>query len=429
VRALLGRREFRALLAGQTISALGDWMATVAMLVLVFELTGSSTAVGGVLVLQLLPAAVTGPLATRLVRRWNRRRTMLGADLVRVAIAVLIPLVGALWWVYLWAFVLQVGGLVFLPARDASIPELAGEENLPLANALILGSSYGTIPLGAAAFGGVSWLQTAVFGHGGPIGGRPFLFVFLIDAATFLVSFAFVRPLRILDELPKTTEARKETEWPASLGSAPETEGGFLAAFRIPLVRAVLPATTTVSLGIGTLFSVGVVFVQKVLHASDSEFGALIALFGAGAAIGLGLLQLTGRRDQLWVARVTVMIQGATIVLISLAPDLVAAYLGALAFGASTSATLVAGMSVLQARLNGQERVQAFAVFHILIRTALSLAALGAGAAVDLVGAVNWPFLGRLEPARVVLLVSGLLVLASSTWVREERPRRRETQP
>src|SRR5204862_5690890 len=128
VKTLLGRRAFRDLFVGQAVSALGDWMVTVALMALVLKLTRSSTAVGGVLVLRLVPAAIAGPLAARAAARWDRRRTMLTMDLVRAGMVAAIPFVYALWWVYMWAFLLEVMGLIFLPARDSSIPDLAGEE-------------------------------------------------------------------------------------------------------------------------------------------------------------------------------------------------------------------------------------------------------------------------------------------------------------
>jgi hypothetical protein len=418
VRLLLRRRGFRNLLLGQTVSALGDWMATVALMVLALDLTGSSTAVGGMLVLRLLPAAVAGPVATRIVLRWNRRVTMLGADAIRAGIVLLIPLVREVWWLYLWAFVLEVGGLVFLPARDASIPDLAGDEDLPLANGLMLGSSYGTIPLGAAAFLGVAALESAALGDTGFLGDRPLLPVFVIDAATYLVSFAFVRTLRVLD---RPGERRPVEGWLPSVPGGTRAEGGFLGAFRIPLVRAILPATLTVAMGVGTLFSVGIVFVRETLGASDAEFGALIALFGIGAAIGLGVYRLLGWRSDLGPVRLTVAAQGATVAVMGLAPTVAFAYLGAVAFGLFTSATLVGGMSVLQARLSGQAAVQAFAAFHVVIRSGLSVAAVGAGVAVDLTRAIRLPVLGRVGQPRLALLAAGLVVAVSAGFVRHPR--------
>lgn len=408
MRRLLARRGFRSLLIGQGISALGDWMVTVALMVIVLDLTGSSTAVGGMLVLRLLPAMVAGPLATRLAHRWPRRRTMLAADIARAAVVLAIPLVVAAWWVYLWAFVLEVLGLVFLPARDASVPDLAGEEDLPLANGLVLASSYGTIPLGAAAFAGLA----ALGGHrsgGGLLADRPYLLVFAADAVTFLVSYGFIRTLRELDE----PVGRESTP-----GLARPVGGRFRDALGLPLVRGILAPVAAVALGVGTLFSVGIVFVREVLGASETQFGALIVLFGAGALLGLGLHRLAGERGGVGTVRLTVIGQGATVAVIALAPALAFAYLGAAAFGLFTSATLVGGMSLLQSRLSGEALVAAFAVFHVLIRAGLSLAALGAGLAVDLAQAVRLPLLGRLGPARLVLLAAGALVLAASATVR-----------
>src|SRR5436853_5773991 len=93
VRTLLRHRGFGRLLIGQSVSALGDWMATVALMALVLDITGSSTAVAGILVLRLAPAALAGPLAARAIRRWDRRRTMVGMDGLRAGIVVLVPLV------------------------------------------------------------------------------------------------------------------------------------------------------------------------------------------------------------------------------------------------------------------------------------------------------------------------------------------------
>jgi hypothetical protein len=78
-------------------------------------------------------------------------------------------------------------------------------------------------------------------------------------------------------------------------------------------------------------------------------------------------------------------------------------------------------MGALQSQLDGQERVLAFAAFHVVIRFALALAAVGAGLAAAALGAVRWPLIGRLEPSRVVLLCSGALVVISATLVRERR--------
>jgi len=397
VRELLRRRGFRDLLIGQGVSGLGDWMGTVAFMALALELTGSPTAVGGILTLRLLPAALGGPLATRAVKHWDRRRTMLAMDALRAAIVAAVPFIRAIWWVYVCAFVLEVASLVFLPARDSSIPELVEDEDLSLANGLVLGSSYGTIPLGAAAFAAVAALPIA------ELFGRPFALVFWIDAATFLISFTFIARLRMLA---------------ASDDSVMPDDVRFRDAFKLPLVRAVMPACAAVAVGLGALFSLGIVFVREVLHASDAEFGVLIALFGIGAACGLGVLALRRGHDPLVETRLGVAVIGVVVTVFSLVGSVGLAFIGATAFGAAAAFTLASGMGALQSRLDGHERVLAFAAFHVVIRLGLGLAAIAAGLAGDLLSDVRWPLVGELEPSRVVLLSSGLLVILSSSLVR-----------
>ncbi len=399
MRSLLERPGFRLLLAGQTASSVGDWMATIGLMVLVQRLTESSTAVGGVLVLRLLPAGLAGPLVARSVRRWDRRQTMLAMDLVRAGLIAAVPLVRALWWVYLCAFLVELASLVFLPARDASVPELAGDDDLTLANGLVLGSSYGTIPVGAAAFAAVAAIPLL---EDGGVAGRPLALAFWVDAATYLVSFVL---LRRITGLAGTGDAAGDGPGGAS---ADEVPAGFRSAFRIPLVRAIVPAALTVAMGLGSLFSVGVVFVRDVLDASDAQFGVLIALFGVGAVVGVALLRRV--ENSLRTVRAAVFVQGAWIAGMSAAPGVGFAFLGAVGFGAATAVTLAAGMSLLQARLGGQARVLAFSAFHVVIRGGLSVAALGAGVATD-----------TLDAVRPVLFGSGVVVMASAALVSERK--------
>lgn len=402
---VLQRKGFRTLLAGQTVSALGDWMGTFALIALVYQQSGSPTAVGGILALRLLPAALGGPLAARAASRWDRRKTMVAMDGARAAMIAAVPLIRGLWWVYLWAFLVEVGSLVFLPARDASIPDLVDEDDLQLANGFVLGSSYGTIPIGAALYAAIAALP------GSDLFARPLALVFWLDGATFVVSGVMIARLTQLSR-----GAGRASD--ANVGVAEQPTVRFRDAFAIPLVRAVMPATIAVALGLGALFSLGIEFVRKVLHASNAQFGVLVALFGVGAAIGLVLLQRFRKLNELVATRYGVFALGLIVASFSLAPAIGLAFAGAVAFGAAAAWTLASGMGALQSELEGQERIIAFAAFHIVIRSGLALAAVGAGAAGQLVSNVTWPVVGTLEPSRVVLLCSGLLVILSAVRVR-----------
>ncbi|MFP3901653.1 MAG: MFS transporter [Acidimicrobiia bacterium] len=386
-----GARPLRVLLAGQAASSLGDWMGTVALMALVLELTGSATAVGGVLVLRLAPTVLAGPLAARLVRRWSRRRIMLAMDAVRVPAALVLPWITELWWIYTWAVVIEVAGMVFLPARDASIPDLLGpDDDLAVANGFVLGTSYGMIPVGAGLFAAVAAIA------GGDVGAGAARVVFAVDALTFVVSFLAI------SRLPELGTGVSP--------SAPATSGTFRDALRLPIVRHLALVAAAVAAGLGALFSVGIVWVREVLAANDTEFGLLVACFGAGAAVGLGVLRVVSRRGLAFV-RSLLVLQGSVVAAMSLAPVVGLAFLGAAGFGALTAMVLATSMEVLQHRTEARERLLAFTAFHVVIRGALSLAAMAAGVAVDLLDEVDWPLVGDIAASQVVLLSSGLLVL------------------
>jgi MFS family permease len=384
-------RPFRDLLVGQAVSSLGDWMGTVALMALVLEITGSATAVGGVLVLRLAPTVLAGPLAARLTKRWSRRRTMLAMDAVRVPAVAILPWMTHLWWIYIWAFVVELAGMVFLPARDASIPDLVeDEDDLAVANGLVLGTSYGMIPFGAGLFA----LVSALTGEASTV--EAARVIFLIDALTFVVSYLAI------SRLP---------ELGIAAGEADAAGGRFRDALRLPLVRRLAPVAAVVAFGLGALFSIGIVWVNDVLDANDTEFGLLVACFGVGAAGGLLILRQIERRD-LALVRTLLILLGGVVATMSQAPAIGLALLGALGFGGLCAMVLATSMELLQEQLGDRDRLLGFAVFHVVIRAGLALAAIGAGIASDVLDRVSWPLLGRLDSSQVVLLSSGLLVVA-----------------
>jgi MFS family permease len=78
---------FTRLYSAQLISFAGDWFATVAILGLALELTGSPAVASLLLVVQTGAFAVASPIAGVLSDRFDRRRLMVAADVVRVPVA------------------------------------------------------------------------------------------------------------------------------------------------------------------------------------------------------------------------------------------------------------------------------------------------------------------------------------------------------
>lgn len=388
--SLFARPGYRRLVVAGLVSGLGDWTVTVALLAFVHHLTGSSAATGALLAARLVPGLVAAPAMSSLTRRFGRRRLMMGADLARAGLVASLALFPSLGWLYASVFMIELGTMIYLPARDASVPDLVPADRLGTANALMLAASFGTIPVGAAVFSGL-----AAFNE------EPWRLALGLDAVALLAGFLLIRGLHVLDEphlLPETSEdgGRVGPRW----GSAAERR----EAIR-PLVRRALPAALAVALGLGTLFSVGVSFVKDTLGAGDAEFGLLVALFGVGAGVGIVVLRSISA-GPLVIVRWAVLGQAATVLGMSQARATWVAMVGAIGFGGAAAASITAGMSFLQHAVSGPRRVMAFSIFHVSIRLGLAAAALLAGVAVDQLDRLG---IG-IEPNRIVLAGSAVVV-------------------
>jgi MFS family permease len=177
-----GNTNFRRLWIGNLVSLLGDWFNTIALYVLVTELTGSPLALGAVFITKMLPWAVAAPLAGVLVDRYNRRGLMIGMDALRAVVVLgflLVDQSADVLWLYVLLTMQVVAGAVFNPAKSAALPNITTPRELLTANAL-MSATWSTMLAVGAALGGfaVEALGTEA--------------VFWIDSATYVVSAAFI---------------------------------------------------------------------------------------------------------------------------------------------------------------------------------------------------------------------------------------------
>lgn len=396
--AMLGSGPFRRLLLGQAVSSAGDWVGTIALIARAFELTGSPAAVGGVLVLRLVPPLLAAPLGGVLADRFDRRRVMVGANLAMGALVLLVPFVD-LEAVYAIAFVSEGLALIFLPARDAAIPDLVRREALAEANGLVVSTSYGAIPLSAALFSGLrlaadhvpAWIPLAAL-----IRAHPTLLAFVFDAASFLFAAA------MMAGLPGGEPA----------GGAPLRVGAGLAqalrsARRTPGVTSLAAGVGVSMVGGGVLLALGITYVHETLGAGDAEFGFLTSLWGVGMVIGVVGVRRIRRGREGRAFRLAVAGSGAVLAGMGLVPALPLAYLAAVAFGAAFATALVLALSIIQERAQQNVRGRLLAGAHMLFRGGLALGALGLGGAVSSLPLARSP----LDANQLGLVVGGLVIL------------------
>ena len=127
---VLANRTYRHLFFAQVIALLGTGLATVALGLLAFELAGADAGVvlGTALAVKMLAYIGVAPVAAALAERLPRRAVLVGLDLVRASVALMLPFVTQIWEIYVLIFVLQSASAAFTPTFQATIPDVLSEE-------------------------------------------------------------------------------------------------------------------------------------------------------------------------------------------------------------------------------------------------------------------------------------------------------------
>jgi MFS family permease len=129
--AILADRTYRHLFAAQVVALLGTGLATVALGLLAYDLAGDRAAMvlGTAFTIKMVAYVGIAPIAGGFAGRVPRRAMLVALDLVRAAVALALPSVGAVWQIYLLIFLLQSASAAFTPTFQATIPDVLPEED------------------------------------------------------------------------------------------------------------------------------------------------------------------------------------------------------------------------------------------------------------------------------------------------------------
>ncbi len=277
--ATLRRRDFALLWFGGLISITGDWMLLVALPIYVYQLTGSALATGAMFAAGLLPNVLFGSVAGVFVDRWDRKKTMVIANLL-MALSILpllfVPSTGWLWIVYAVAFVQSCAGIFNEPAENSLLPGLVEEERLVTANSLN-SMNNNVARLAGPALAGL------VVGWVGLVG------VVIVDAVSYLVAAVLISlisapasPNRAEDISPEGTEGAVGSflavwrEWAEGLR--------LVTTGRVILTVFLVGAVT--GLGEGVFSALFPPFVRVALGGGALELGWLMSAQAVGGILG-----------------------------------------------------------------------------------------------------------------------------------------------
>jgi MFS family permease len=251
----------------QSISTIGSALTSLAASILVFRITGSALSVGLMLMATAAPSIFVGLIAGVFVDRFDRKRIMIAADLLRAVLVALIPFLipFGIAWLYIIVMLSSAVTQFYEPAHESVVPELAPDEELAAANSMMAISSFGFTTVGFAAAGLIASrfsIEAA----------------FYLDALSFVLSAACVALIRI---------APIQADDTTTIGVVVQNlRAGGKFLMENANLRSLLILSIPVSIVFGLQNALLLPFALKALHATEFEYGLQEGLTSVGFVIG-----------------------------------------------------------------------------------------------------------------------------------------------
>ena len=282
---LSSNKSFRNLWLSQIISNFGDWFGLLAVYALFTNYSDSALLLGLVIVVKMLSLGLFSPVAGYLTDKFNRRRLMIGCDILRAVIVagfLLIHSQQMLWLAYpLMAFQMMLSA-IFEPAKSSSIPNITSADELVKANVLSALSWSIIFTMGM----GIGGLATAYLGTD---------LVFVLDVFSYLISGWFIYDTIIPQSTEDTSDTFKFSEPYIRIRQGVS----YLKQNRHVLRPALAKGCVTCCLG-GLVYML-ILISEEVLMLGSIGVGLLYASRGLGTAVGPILGKRIFDNEKNWV--------------------------------------------------------------------------------------------------------------------------------
>jgi MFS transporter, DHA3 family, macrolide efflux protein len=388
--AIFRKRDFSLMWLAQLISTIGEALTDLAAAILIFRITDSAFAVGAVLMVTAIPTLFVGLFAGVFVDRFDKKRILLLANLLRGIIVLGIPTAYIAFMpsneqlfivaLYSLIFISATVRQFFDPAWEAVLPEIATEEELTQANSFLAVSSFGSTAVGFAAAG-------FLFSTGDP------LLPFYIDAATYFVAFALLLPIVV---------AKKAVQESTSIGVVVENlKSGASYMWRTPLLRSIFLSGAPVFLSFGLWNVLLLPMAIRVLGGTEFEYGLQEGLTSVGFVVGSFFMAKFGDRlaEGTWIVASTVLM-GIFGALYGLSPSMAVAIVMVTITGFLNAPQSIARRLLLQRHIPRDMRGRVFSAIFVSRDVLFLVGMAGAG-------------LADIFPVRdLVIVSSSILVVA-----------------
>jgi MFS family permease len=355
-RELLRHRDFRLVVGSVGLSALGDWVAIVALGLEVKQITDSGFAVAALWICLFGPSVAVAGHVGLLVDRVEASRLLAVVSAVGAVVAAILGFMNVTALVLTLTALLGVVFAVSQPAEFALVPPLAGERRIQQANGYVETARY-------VGFGAGPLLGGVLFSAGG------LELAMLVDAATFAAVALAALSLRVR----RSIDASGRPELP------PRARDGIAYLLRDRTLRLVMTIAFSSLLFMSAVWVGELFFVQDVLGKGDIAYGTMLSIWTLGMALGAMLVSsriAAGAVAATGLAAVAV--QGSALALpaiwLSFAFFLACSFMGGVAHGLKN----VMFRTLIHVRVPGHLHGRAYAAYNG-IRNSAELGAFAAG--------------------------------------------------
>jgi MFS transporter, DHA3 family, macrolide efflux protein len=261
------RRNFSLMWSGQFVETIGCALTSLAASILVYRITdGSALAVGLMLMASAAPSLLFGLLAGVIVDRYDRKRIMIIADVLRAVLVCLVPFLVpyGIVWLYVAVLVISTIGQFFDPAWESVLPEAAPDEELAAANSLMAISVFGSTAIGFAASGLIASRLSIDL-------------AFYINGLAYLFSAACILFIKV-----QKIEAEDSTSIPVIFKNLKE---GIATLVRVPVLKSLILLTIPVAFLTGLVNALLLPFATRALNATEFEYGLQEGLTSVGFVV------------------------------------------------------------------------------------------------------------------------------------------------
>jgi MFS family permease len=393
---------FRLLFAATACSAVGTYLAAIALSVGVLDETGSARWVAALLIADFIPIVVIGLTLGPLIDRLQRRRLMVVADLVRAGVFCALPFVDDPVAIVALAGVNGIATGFFRPAVWAGLPNLVSDDDLPQANSLVSTIEHVAWMVGPLAAGGILAASGTTAAY-------------WVNAVTFLVSAVLVA--RIPARLLQSEESLSRGHWR-------DVRDGLGLVLHTRALLTVLVVWSTAGVATAAVNVAEIVLAKEELDAGNVGYGILVAATGVGLIIGsffAGQVITSVGMTRVYGASLALM--GVGFGAASMAPTLaVAAVLAAVATIGNGTA-IVCNQLLVQRGAPDQMRGRVLAVLMSIYYGVLGLSMAGAGILTDWASArATWAVAGAIYLVAAGVAIAMTRRARAALDARESRP-------